>query len=154
MVDHLPPELRSANMALILGKNTKPELVVRKVAHRLGYRFRLHDPRLPGKPDLVFPSRKAVIFVHGCFWHQHTCRRASIPKSRPEYWLPKLTRNVERGHKQVDDLRAAGWRVLIVWECEVGDHVLLANTISSFLDVKSPVRHAVRAKDCQNSARS
>ncbi len=112
---------RSAQMALVKGKNTRPELRVRRLAHALGYRFRLHRRDLPGTPDLVFPGRRAVIFVHGCFWHRHPapgCWRARLPKSRPEFWVPKLEANVARDAEQIAALEALGWRVLVIWECE------------------------------------
>lgn len=94
-------------------------MVVRRAAHRLGYRFRLHRRSLPGRPDLVFPSRRAVIFVHGCFWHRHEgCRKTSMPKTRIEFWQAKFARNVERDAQAQERLAAAGWRVLVIWECE------------------------------------
>jgi DNA mismatch endonuclease (patch repair protein) len=110
---------RSAQMALIKGKNTKPELRVRKALHAVGLRYRLHDKRLPGKPDLVFSSRRAVVFVNGCFFHQHPgCARARLPKTRREFWEPKLKGNVERDQRKQNELAAAGWKVLVIWECE------------------------------------
>jgi DNA mismatch endonuclease (patch repair protein) len=121
MADKIDPARRSANMAKIASKNTKPELLVRRMLHALGYRFRLHRKDLPGKPDIVFPSRKAVIFVHGCFWHMHpdpTCKDARLPTSRQEYWLPKLERNVQRDAEAEERLRADGWRTLVIWDCE------------------------------------
>lgn len=122
MVDHLPPELRSENMARIRAKATVPEMRVRKAAHALGLRFRLHRSDLPGKPDLVFPRHKTIIFVHGCFWHQHDgCRRASAPKSRVEYWSPKLQGNVRRDAINAGALRRLGWNVHVIWECEIAN---------------------------------
>lgn len=119
-MDKLSAERRSGNMRQILAENTSPELCFRRLLHRAGYRFRLHRKDLPGKPDLVFPSRKAIIFVHGCFWHQHrTCCDGHTPKSRTEYWIPKLNRNIERDKRVRRELRALGWRVLVVWECEL-----------------------------------
>lgn len=115
---------RSAQMALIRGANTKPELIVRRVLHRAGLRFRLHDKRLPGKPDIVLPSRKLVIFVHGCFWHRHkssACKLARLPKSRLDFWLPKLEGNALRDKRKQSALRTLGWRVIIFWECQLGD---------------------------------
>ncbi|TPE52268.1 DNA mismatch endonuclease Vsr [Amaricoccus solimangrovi] len=108
-------------MALVKGKDTKPELRVRRLAHAMGYRFRLHRRDLPGVPDLVFPGRRAVVFVHGCFWHRHPdpgCWRSRLPKSRPEFWIPKLEANVARDGAARAALEARGWRVLTVWECE------------------------------------
>lgn len=136
MADKLTPERRSANMARIRSKNTKPEITVRRMVHAAGYRFRLHRKDLPGKPDLVFPGRRAVIFVHGCFWHGHpdpTCREAVPPKSRLEYWGPKLTRNKERDAANVAALKATGWRVLTLWECEIKNREAVALRLREFL---------------------
>ncbi|ABE63300.1 T/G mismatch-specific endonuclease [Nitrobacter hamburgensis X14] len=119
MVDRLTPERRSWLMSRVGGKNTTPEIVVRKVAHSLGLRFRLHRKQLPGTPDLVFPKWRTAIFVHGCFWHRHPgCAKASTPKSRTEYWQDKFETNVRRDKKNVALLRKQGWLVLTVWECE------------------------------------
>ncbi len=118
--------------------DTKPELVVRRTAHRLGFRFRLHRRNLPGTPDLVFPKLHKAILVHGCFWHQHPgCRLARAPKSRLEYWLPKLRRNQERDAAAIKSLRARGWDVLVLWECEVATGAAVTTTIASFLNSKS-----------------
>lgn len=123
-------------MARIRSIDTKPEIVVRRILYSLGYRYRLHAKELPGKPDLVFRRRKKAIFVHGCFWHQHpskTCRIVRVPKSAQGYWQPKLTRNVSRDAEHVENLRALGWRVLIVWECEIEDVNTLARSLARFL---------------------
>ena len=136
MADKLTPARRSANMAKIRAKDTKPELLVRSMAHRLGYRFRLHRRDLPGKPDLVFPSRRAVIFVHGCFWHQHdddACLDGRRPKSNSGYWEAKLDRNVHRDQAAQAALVEQGWRVLVVWECEASEPEL-ADRLQGFLD--------------------
>lgn len=118
-------------MSLVRSKNTKPEMVVRRLVHSLGYRYRLHNRKMPGAPDLVFPSRQAVIFVHGCFWHRHAkCGR--IPKSRLDYWLPKLERNKARDAENIKALRRDGWRVLVIWECQTRDENL-ARRINAFL---------------------
>jgi DNA mismatch endonuclease, patch repair protein len=120
MTDRHTPEQRRANMARIGAKHTGPELRVRRAAHALGYRFRLHRRHLPGTPDLVFPKHRLVLFVHGCFWHQHFgCRRAVLPTVRREYWLPKLARNQERDRAARLALQAAGWHVEELWECEL-----------------------------------
>ncbi len=123
-------------MASIRSKHMKPEIAVRKAAHRLGFRFRLHRKDLPGKPDLVFPKYHAVIFVHGCFWHQHNkqgCLDGRPPKSNHEYWRPKLARNLERDAMHRPALERQGWRVLVIWECETRDTQLLAGQIAVFL---------------------
>lgn len=110
---------RSAQMARVRSRNTKPELRVRKVLHAAGLRYKLHDRRLPGAPDLVFPSRRLALFVHGCFWHRHTgCPAARLPKSRLDFWEPKLEGNAERDKKKRAELEAMGWRVFVIWECE------------------------------------
>jgi DNA mismatch endonuclease, patch repair protein len=110
---------RSALMRKIRGKNSTPERIVRSALHKAGYRFRLHDDRLPGRPDIVLASRRLAIFVHGCFWHRHPgCRAASIPKTRTAFWQEKFARNVERDRRDVAALEAAGWHVYVVWECE------------------------------------
>lgn len=133
MVDKLTAERRSANMARIRSKDTKPEMVVRKLVHSMGYRYQLHRQDLPGKPDLVFGPRKKVIFVHGCFWHQHDCREGRIPDSRREYWEPKLLGNVERDRQAISALKADGWDVLVIWECEIKDKSRLVKKLRNFL---------------------
>jgi DNA mismatch endonuclease (patch repair protein) len=135
MVDNLCPAHRSKQMSLIRGRHTKPELVVRSLVHALGYRFRLHRTHLPGQPDLVFPSRRKVIFVHGCFWHQHTgCRLARMPKSRLDYWEPKLRGNCVRDAENQVKLVGQGWGVFVIWECETNDVNRVSASIVSFLD--------------------
>ena len=134
-MDSLPKARRSENMRRIKSKNTKPEMLVRRMAHQMGYRFRLHRKDLPGKPDLVFPSRKKAIFVHGCFWHLHRgCNEGRIPSSRVAYWEPKLLRNVARDATRRRELRKLGWRSLVVWECQLTDSELLSKRIKSFLE--------------------
>lgn len=136
-MDRLTQERRSENMRRIRSKGMKPEMAVRSLVHRLGYRYRLHHSGLPGKPDLVFGSRHKVIFVHGCFWHGHeepTCvdgRRK--PKSNLDYWLPKLARNRERDAANDEALARLGWSVMTVWECEVRDKDKLAVRLTEFL---------------------
>ncbi len=115
-------------------KNTSPELVVRKLLFRLGYRYRLHRRGLPGTPDIVFPGRKKAIFVHGCFWHGHTCPKGRPPKSKLDYWAPKLLANRLRDEKKQADLAVLGWDVLVVWQCETRDPVLLEATLRQFVD--------------------
>lgn len=125
-------------MRRIRKTDTKPEWAVRRIAHALGFRFRLHQRALPGCPDLTFPKYRKVVFVHGCFWHQHAgCRLARLPKSRPEYWIPKLRRNQSRDEGTFTELQRLGWQVLVIWECETKDSALLRNKISRFL-AKTP----------------
>ena len=100
-------------------RDTGPELLLRKALHRLGYRYRLHVKALPGRPDLAFPRRRKVIFVHGCFWHGHSCRWGRLPKSRTEYWGPKIATNCSRDRRTLRKVRAAGWQPLVVWQCEI-----------------------------------
>lgn len=119
-MDKLSQQRRSDNMRQIRSKDTTPELILRRLIHMMGYRFRLHRKDLPGKPDLVFPGRKKVIFLHGCFWHQHKgCREGRLPGTRREYWGPKLARNQERDALSEAALKSLGWGVLTLWECEV-----------------------------------
>jgi DNA mismatch endonuclease (patch repair protein) len=119
MADHLTSKKRSWNMSLIRSKDTAPEIIVRKLLHSLGCRFRLHKKGLPGKPDIVLKKCKAVIFVHGCFWHQHRkCKRSNMPKNNRFYWKPKLNRNIKRDIQHKIDLRKLGWKTIIIWECE------------------------------------
>jgi len=137
MPDTLTTSERSERMSRIGGKNSKAELVVRKLAHRLGFRFRLHRRDLPGTPDLVFPRLGSVIFVHGCFWHRHpdpACPLARLPKSRLDFWGPKLDGNRARDLRNQADLAKAGWRVLVVWECELSRKDQLRTTIRTFLE--------------------
>jgi len=127
-------EERRRTMRAVKSNDTTAELAVRRIVHKLGYRYRLHRKDLPGKPDMVFPSRRKVIFVHGCFWHQHQgCRRSRRPKSNQSYWLPKLRRNSERDARVQAELADIGWKVFVVWECEVKNTQLLKERLSSFL---------------------
>lgn len=134
-MDSLTPAERSERMSRIKGKNTKPELMVRSLVHRMGYRYRLHRKGLPGRPDLVFAKRRKVIFVHGCFWHRHEgCRLARLPKSRLDFWRPKLEANAKRDKEVELRLAELGWKVLTIWECEVKEEAALASRIKAFLD--------------------
>lgn len=136
MADRISPKARSANMRAIRSKGMKPELLVRNLAHRLGYRFRLHRQDLPGRPDLVFPSRRKIIFVHGCFWHQHKSKECKIsrrPKSNLDYWIPKLEGNVKRDIEKKKKLEDLGWDVLIVWECITKNEKRLELYLKDFL---------------------
>jgi DNA mismatch endonuclease, patch repair protein len=118
--DRLSKERRSWNMSRIRGKDTGPERVVRSLLHRMGYRFRLHGRKLPGRPDIVLPKYRTVVFVHGCFWHRHRgCKNCTTPKNNRKFWLEKLQGNASRDRKQARSLRRLGWRAIVVWECEV-----------------------------------
>jgi len=136
-MDTLTPEDRSRIMSLVRSKDTKPEMIVRRLVHRLGYRYRLHVHDLPGSPDLVFPSRRSVIFVSGCFWHRHNCPNGHrLPKTRTRWWYEKLEGNRRRDKAQHKRLRRQGWRVMVVWECQIqpGKINILATRIRGFLD--------------------
>lgn len=138
MTDKLSQEQRSRLMARVRSKNSGPEMIVRRLAFSLGYRFRLHGQKLPGCPDIVFPGRKKVIFVHGCFWHRHSgCKLATMPASRQEYWLPKFARTIERDAAAVLQLADMGWSALIIWECETKDVESMTNRIRQFLDIEA-----------------
>ena len=135
MADTLTPEQRSRLMRRIKAKDTKPEMVVRKLLHGLGYRYRLHRKDLPGTPDLVFPSRRKVIFVHGCFWHRHPgCKRATTPKTRKTFWEEKFRNNMRRDAHAIERLQAEGWSILIVWECETNETQRLERRIVAYLE--------------------
>lgn len=127
MVDSVAPALRSEIMSRIRSSDTRPEMIVRRMLHKAGYRYRLHVAKLPGKPDLVFVRKQKVIFIHGCFWHMHECfGQARIPKSNVEFWTIKLRKNKERDDRNLRELRQLGWRCLIIWECELRNEELLA----------------------------
>jgi DNA mismatch endonuclease (patch repair protein) len=138
MVDNRSPEKRSGTMRAVRGKDTTPEWIVRKLLYQMGYRYRLHRRDLPGKPDLVFLSRRKAIFVHGCFWHGHGCPIGQPPKSRLNYWLPKLERNKARDAERINQLQSLGWSVLTVWQCETGDTEALCVSLSAFLGPAKP----------------
>ena len=137
VTDTLTPLERSLRMARVRGRDTKPEMIVRRMLHQMGYRYRLHRRDLPGRPDIVFGKRRKVIFVHGCFWHRHSdsnCKLARLPKSRLEFWSAKLESNRSRDLENHKKLTEAGWRVLVLWECELRDISKLAEKIRSFLE--------------------
>ena len=117
MADVLTPEQRQLNMSRIKGKDTKPEMLIRRGLHARGLRYRLHDRSLSGRPDLVFPRYRTTVFIHGCFWHAHGCALSKLPATRQDFWRTKLAANAARDRKAVDALQAAGWRVLVIWEC-------------------------------------
>jgi DNA mismatch endonuclease (patch repair protein) len=139
-MDKLTRAERSENMRRIRGKNTAPELAVRRIVLRLKYRFRTHAKHLPGKPDLIFPRQRKAIFVHGCFWHSHpssSCKDSRIPKSRVSYWSQKLKRNTERDHQNLSALRKLGWKAIVIWGCQTEkDLRILAGRIKRFLKKK------------------
>lgn len=135
-MDTLTSIQRSERMSRVRATNTRPEMIVRRLVHGMGYRYRLHRKDLPGKPDLVFPSRRKIIFVHGCFWHRHddpSCRLARLPKSKLDFWLPKLNANKIRDLEAVRALNEAGWQILVIWECRLKDREALSRLIHEFL---------------------
>lgn len=143
MADTLSPSQRSERMGRVRSRDTGPELFVRRLIHGMGYRFRLHRRDLPGCPDLVFPRRRKIIFVHGCFWHQHydpNCRLSRIPKSRLDFWEPKLTANHLRDLSSQAALIALGWQILVVWECELRHKEQLENKLRRFLEAEECVQ--------------
>ena len=136
-MDTLTPAQRSERMSRVRGNGSAVELRVRSLVHRMGYRFRLHGAKLPGKPDLVFAGRRKVIFVHGCFWHRHpdpNCRLARLPKSRQDFWVPKLEGNRARDERNAVALHRLGWGVLSIWECQMRDEAFLRNKIRTFFE--------------------
>lgn len=135
-MDNLTPEQRSYCMSCVRSKNTKPEVVVRKILTHLGYRYRLHCKDVPGRPDIVFKGGRKVIFVHGCFWHRHDCKKGrSVPSTNVEFWLNKFNVNVSRDRLQLLELEREGWEVLVIWECELREESLdlLTSKLMSFL---------------------
>lgn len=134
MTDHVDRKTRSLIMAAVRSEDTKPELAVRKIVHAMGYRYRLHDRKLPGRPDLVFVSRCKAIFVHGCFWHRHTgCRYATSPKTHVAFWKAKFSYNVARDRRNRRELKKMGWVVLTVWQCELKNPKKLTERLNEFL---------------------
>ena len=140
MADNLTPEKRSELMGRIRGVDTKPELFVRRALHARGYRFHKHIRELPGCPDLVFAGRRAVIFVHGCFWHRHGCKKTYVPNSRKEFWEAKFASNVKRDKRDQLELAEAGWRSLVVWECEIENDGSTMDRITDFLGPTRMIR--------------
>lgn len=151
-MDRLTPKQRSKTMKAVRSKDTKPELFVRQRLHARGFRFRLHRKDLPGKPDIVFPSRKCVIFVHGCFWHGHGCRPNALPATRREYWGPKIKGNMVRDERNRKDLEAVGWNVLIVWECDLRQTKSI-DSVAAWLDAYSVTRGPKKRKWTNESKR-
>jgi len=148
MVDNLTPEERRRNMSRIKSRDTTPEKRVRSLLHKMGFRFRLHSTKLPGKPDIVLPKYKTVVFVHGCFWHRHPgCPRASLPHTRREWWRAKLTKNQERDRAVREALVGAGWNVVVVWQCELRDMDALAARLFREITCGGNVRYRTSPAD-------
>ncbi|WP_394707907.1 very short patch repair endonuclease [Roseovarius pacificus] len=127
-------EQRRRIMQAVKTKNTGPEMIVRRLLHKHGYRYRLHRKDLPGRPDIVFSGKRKAIFVHGCFWHGHGCSKGRLPKSKLEYWKPKIERNKARDDRNVADLKDAGWQVLVIWQCEIADGQALWRRLQEFVE--------------------
>lgn len=135
MADKFPKNVRSKVMSRIRSRDTKPEKLVRSIMHSLGFRFRLYDKNMPGRPDLVLKKYQTAVFVNGCFWHQHPgCKKSVVPKSNRAYWLPKLAKNVDRDKKNIEIIENQGWRCLILWECETKNHESLQIKIQTFMN--------------------
>ncbi|PDS69647.1 very short patch repair endonuclease [Rhizobium phaseoli] len=141
MADKLSPQARSKVMGRVKSKNTGPEVLVRRIVHRLGFRFRLHGKDLPGRPDLVFRRRRKVIFVHGCFWHRHHCGRATTPRTNVEFWERKFSQNIARDNAALEALDVMGWSTLVIWECQTKDETQLARYLDTFLESVSANRN-------------
>lgn len=139
MTDNLTPAQRRINMQSIRSRDTLPELYIRKFLHRLGFRFRTHASSLPGKPDIVLPKYKTVVFVHGCFWHRHGCKRTVSPKTRSDYWISKFARTQQRDLQAVTALRRSGWKVITVWECELAQSAILKRRFNCLVKAKLSV---------------
>jgi DNA mismatch endonuclease (patch repair protein) len=137
MTDTLTPKKRSWNMSRIKGRDTAAELAVRKMLHAAGYRFRLHKKDLPGRPDIVLPKHKAVIFVHGCFWHSHGCKDSGIPKTNTGFWAKKLEDNVRRDIKNQTLLKQQGWYVQVIWECEIRNAIRILSRLKSAIQSRN-----------------
>jgi len=133
MVDVLTPEQRRRAMRAVRARNTTPELVVRSFLHSQGFRYRIHRSDLPGTPDIVFPTRRKVVNIHGCFWHGHECRKGTLPKTRSDFWSAKIARNKERDAAAEVGLEKLGWKVLIIWECELVDLNRVGRRLKKFL---------------------
>lgn len=147
MADILTTKERSDRMRLIRAKDTQPELFIRKALFSLGYRYRLHERKLPGCPDIVFPSQRKAIFVHGCFWHRHAnCRLARLPKSKLEYWQPKLLLNQKRDESNQRKLKRLGWKLFVVWECQRTQADLLILRVRKFLDATTHIKECTIRK--------
>ncbi|PKQ02238.1 MAG: very short patch repair endonuclease [Alphaproteobacteria bacterium HGW-Alphaproteobacteria-12] len=148
MTDTRTSEQRTAIMRSVRSKDTGPELKVRRLAHRLGYRFRLHVKTLPGKPDIVFPRLNKIILVHGCFWHGHGCKYGKLPKSRQDFWEPKIAANRSRDRRTIKALRSLGWDVKIIWQCQTKDLKKLENRVATFLERKSDRHRKSKSLSC------
>ncbi|MBY0231376.1 MAG: DNA mismatch endonuclease Vsr [Gemmataceae bacterium] len=147
MADIMDAEARSRLMARIRGKDTKPEKAVRRLLHGMGYRFRLHAKGLPGRPDIVLPRHRAVVFVHGCFWHRHAeCKPRNLPATNTDYWREKFRANAERDERKTRELAALGWRVHVVWECQLREPDTLAARLLAFLRGEKPATPRRRSK--------
>lgn len=135
MMDRISAEDRSKIMSRVKQRDTKPEIIVRSLLHKLGYRFRLHRKDLPGTPDIFLPKYSSVIFVHGCFWHGHSCKRGKLPETRKDFWTAKLLGNVARDKRNIIELHKLGYRTLVLWQCELNEPETIANRLNSFFSL-------------------
>lgn len=142
MADHVTPLQRSKIMARVGSHDTGPELLLRHTLHRLGFRYRTNYSLLPGRPDLVFPKLKKVIFVHGCFWHGHSCPKGKLPQSRLEYWAPKILGNQQRDRRVLRQVRSMGWKAIVVWQCELKEMDRILPRVLKFLKPEAPKKLA------------
>jgi len=146
MTDTRSPEQRRRIMQSVKTRDTGPEVSIRRALHRLGYRYRLHVKDLPGSPDLVFPARRKVIFVHGCFWHGHECPKGNLPKSRLEYWGPKIAKNKERDSRNAKQLEELGWKSTVVWQCDLKDEKAVQKRLVRYLGRSKKFRSTFRTR--------
>ncbi|MEV5055845.1 DNA mismatch endonuclease Vsr [Agrobacterium radiobacter] len=148
-MDTRSAEQRRRIMQAVKHKDTKPEVVIRQALHALGYRYRLHDRALPGRPDIVFPSRKKVIFINGCFWHGHDCPKGRLPKTRPDYWGPKIAANRARDEAVIASLGEKGWDILTVWQCQMRNLETTLQQIARFLGPSRPTQISKTAAEME-----
>lgn len=154
VVDTRTPEQRSAIMRSVRTQGTGPELAVRSILHRLGFRFRVHDRSLPGCPDIVLPRHRKVVFVHGCFWHGHACTKGALPKSRLQYWEPKIRANKRRDARNLVAIRKLDWQTVIVWQCELKDPEKLARKLAAFMRRRPPRRRAAKGTSSERKRKA
>jgi DNA mismatch endonuclease (patch repair protein) len=139
-------------MSRVKGRDTAPELIVRRMLHALGYRYRLHVKKLPGRPDIVFGPKKKIVFVHGCFWHGHNCRKGKLPKSNARFWLEKIETNKARDRRHIRTLRSLGWKVLVIWQCQMKDPLVIRKRIVDFLGADKKTAARLGYRDSQSAS--
>ncbi len=152
MTDHVDSRTRSQIMAKVRSRDTRPEMEVRRALHRAGYRFRLHRSDLPGKPDMVFPRYRVALFVHGCFWHRHGCKRTTMPSTSTEFWSKKFCRTLERDQRALRELEEVGWSTIVIWECQL--QAGIGRLIETLNEIPQPTVNRQRKWDCDNLSRA